>query len=202
MTGVELSDVAAETARNYISSLPHEICPHQDNYTILQGSFFDLNSEEKFDFVYDYTFLCALNPSIRSDWANKMSELIKPGGELLTLIFPIRELESDIPPFKVSLQLYRDLLEPVGFDCLQLVSTVPYIYFSCFTLYTINYNSRNYFLLNSLIKKEMVLRCLVSLLFLLHIVESVDGYVDDFSSICSYRRTIIAAKGPNVLMVL
>ena len=125
---MELSEVAAETARNYISSLPHEICPHQDNYTIQQGSFFDLNSEEKFDFVYDYTFLCALNPSIRSDWANKMSELIKPGGELLTLIFPIRELESDIPPFKVSLQLYRDLLEPVGFDCLQLVSTVPYIY--------------------------------------------------------------------------
>ena len=124
MTGVELSEIAAETARNYISSLPDEIRPHQDNYTIRQGSFFDLNSEEKFDFVYDYTFLCALNPSIRSDWAKKMSELIKPGGELLTLMFPIRELESDIPPFKVSLQLYRDLLEPVGFECLQLVSTV------------------------------------------------------------------------------
>lgn len=69
-------------------------------------SFFDLTpmhvKEHQFDFVYDYTFLCALEPSIRLDWANKMSEVIKPGGVLLTLIFPILEGRVGGPPFRVG----------------------------------------------------------------------------------------------------
>lgn len=32
---------------------------------------------------------CALPPSLRERWAAKMKELLRPGGLLLTLIFPI-----------------------------------------------------------------------------------------------------------------
>jgi hypothetical protein len=86
-------------------------------------SFFDLPSdtdEAKFDFIYDYTFLCALDPSIRTLWASKMADLIKPGGELLTLIFPISEIKEGGPPFKVSLEAVKNLLTPVGFESFQL----------------------------------------------------------------------------------
>jgi len=80
-------------------------------------SFFDLDTtkpESLFDFVYDYTFLCALDPRIRKDWAVKMSELVKMGGELLTLVFPIMD-KQDGPPYQLKMEEVRDLLAPVGF---------------------------------------------------------------------------------------
>ena len=60
-----------------------------------------------------------MDPSIRHDWANKMASLIKPDGILFTLIFPIHDVEGG-PPFKVSLGIVRELLEPAGFENLQL----------------------------------------------------------------------------------
>lgn len=86
-------------------------------------SFFETPSETedvKYDFIYDYTFLCALDPTMRMSWALKMSELVKPGGELLTLIFPISEEREGGPPFRVSLEVVKDLLEPAGFESFQL----------------------------------------------------------------------------------
>lgn len=42
-----------------------------------------------FDLGYDYTFLCALHPDMRKDWATAWAQLLRPGGYLLTLIFPV-----------------------------------------------------------------------------------------------------------------
>lgn len=116
--GLELADQAVKAATEYISSSNNE---YKDNAIVQSGNFFDLpiDNDSKFDFIYDYTFLCALDPSIRPEWAKKMSELVKPGGVLMTLIFPICEKESG-PPFKVSLKLYKDLLISNGFKELQL----------------------------------------------------------------------------------
>jgi len=46
-----------------------------------------------------------------------MGELIKPGGSLLTFIYPIKEspLPGDGPPFVVSFEIFPDLLVPHGF---------------------------------------------------------------------------------------
>ncbi|KAI9143257.1 S-adenosyl-L-methionine-dependent methyltransferase [Paraphysoderma sedebokerense] len=76
--------------------------------TFLKADFFTFPTE-KFDTVYDYTFLCALQPPMRPDWARRMYEIIKPGGLLITLMFPIDNHE-DGPPFAVSPELYRQLL--------------------------------------------------------------------------------------------
>ncbi len=95
--------------------------PNQVHFST--DNFFDLSSSsdnEKFDFIYDYTFLCALDPSIRPLWANKMAELVKPSGELLTIIYPIDDKKEGGPPFRVNLDLYKELLESVGFECLEL----------------------------------------------------------------------------------
>lgn len=69
-----------------------------------------------FDFIFDYTFFCALPPHLRSNWGERMSKLLQPGtGKLLTLIFPILpEAEMKGPPFPVSVQDYIDVLEPHG----------------------------------------------------------------------------------------
>jgi len=37
----------------------------------------------------DCTFLCAIPPEQRARWAERCDELVRPGGELVTLIFPV-----------------------------------------------------------------------------------------------------------------
>ena len=114
-TGVELSRTAVEAARAYA-----EECGSPENARFEEGNFFELRGS--YDFVYDYTFLCALDPSVRKDWASQMSALVKPGGLLMTLIFPINEERprDQGPPFPVTLALLEQLLAPVGFEKLQL----------------------------------------------------------------------------------
>jgi len=121
--GLDISTTAIEAARRRLETLSTSDCANRENAIFSTESFFDLDTtleENKFDFIYDYTFLCALDPSIREDWANKMAALLRPGtGELLTLIYPIMELEGG-PPFKVSMQLFEELLLPRNFECLEL----------------------------------------------------------------------------------
>lgn len=123
--GLDISESGVTVARDYLASLSDESFPNRENASVECRSFFDLNPTERpedaFDFVYDYTFLCALDPSIRRDWAKKMAEIVKPGGILLTLIFPIWDKDLSVgPPFAVSLQLLEDLLVTEGFQCLEL----------------------------------------------------------------------------------
>lgn len=110
--GIDSVDVAVESCKKYL--LENNIDVNTNTLIdVKQMNFFDLN-ENSFDFIYDYTFLCALDPSIRTLWAEQMYKILKPGGELLTLIFPIGMHETG-PPFAVSLELYQQLLLPLGF---------------------------------------------------------------------------------------
>ncbi|CAG8783435.1 3251_t:CDS:2, partial [Acaulospora colombiana] len=57
--------------------------------------------EGKFQLVYDYTFLCALPPTLRQEWSKRMSEIISAGGILIALMFPISD-HTDGPPYALS----------------------------------------------------------------------------------------------------
>lgn len=112
--GLDIAAPAVAAANEYLASSDSS---YKDKVHFVQASFFDLPSDpsNQFDFIYDYTFLCALDLEIRGQWAQKMAELVKPGGVLVTLIYPICD-KPDGPPFKVSTEVVRDLLEPVGFE--------------------------------------------------------------------------------------
>ena len=51
---------------------------------------------------------------MRKKWASKWAEVIKPGGELVTLIFPVRPEKKDGPPWHVDPELCKELLIPAG----------------------------------------------------------------------------------------
>lgn len=80
-----------------------------------------ITHENQFDFIFDYTFFCAIHPDLRSQWTQQMAQLLKPHGKLLTLIFPIFPKDSpemlamDGPPYPVSIEVYKKVLEPLGF---------------------------------------------------------------------------------------
>jgi hypothetical protein len=124
--GLDIAVTATETALARAVALSQDpntaadVCLSQLEF--VNTSFFELPTElekDKFNFIYDYTFLCALDPSIRGQWAKKMSDLLVTGGELVTLIFPICD-KPDGPPYKMSIDLVRELMEGVGLEAVQL----------------------------------------------------------------------------------
>jgi len=85
-----------------------------------------ITQDIRYDFIYDYTFFCALPPNQRGQWAERMSTLLKPmTGKLLTLIFPVLEkVDKDKvplkgPPFPVTIKDYVQELEPLGFQIIE-----------------------------------------------------------------------------------
>lgn len=61
-----------------------------------------------YDLVIEQTFFCALDPSQREQYVQKMYELISPGGELAGLLFTsVPNLEG--PPFAASQATYEKL---------------------------------------------------------------------------------------------
>jgi hypothetical protein len=100
----------------------------------------------KFDFIFDYLFFAALDyhseqstwavdggPPLRTRWGLSMQRLLKPrAGLLATLIFPtvhtggpggaapLPDANANVnagPPYPVTLESYRAVLEPLGFEC-------------------------------------------------------------------------------------
>ncbi|KAA8497853.1 putative thiol methyltransferase 2 [Porphyridium purpureum] len=67
-----------------------------------------------FDFIFDDTFFCAIDPSMRGKWARAMKEVTAPGSILLCSVFPNLQ-KPDGPPYGVSPQAYRDVLLPNAF---------------------------------------------------------------------------------------
>ncbi|KAF3080170.1 hypothetical protein TWF569_003108 [Orbilia oligospora] len=120
--GLELSSSAVTAARENAktSGLNPEL------HTFITGDFFTKNwqsgensgTPEEFDVVYDYTFLCAMDPSqgLREKWADRMAGLVKKGGVLICLEFPLyKDLELPGPPWPLREEIYKGLLENVGF---------------------------------------------------------------------------------------
>ncbi|CAG7964009.1 unnamed protein product [Penicillium nalgiovense] len=92
--------------------------------TWIQGDFFDnawlqnigvpLNG---FDIIYDYTFFCALDPSMRPKWALRQTQLLSPSpaGNLICLEFPRhKDPQSAGPPYASSSEAYMAHLSHPG----------------------------------------------------------------------------------------
>ncbi|SFT97601.1 Thiopurine S-methyltransferase (TPMT) [Algoriphagus locisalis] len=63
-----------------------------------------------YDLMLEQTFFCALEPSLRSDYAIKMRELLKPKGKLVGVWFD-REFDFEGPPFGGKKEEYQLLFE-------------------------------------------------------------------------------------------
>jgi methyl halide transferase len=117
-TGLDLAETGVASAKQELADT-HPAPAGSVNFVC--GDFFkhSLKPEHKYDVILDYTFLCALQPEQRPAWAAQMAELLAPGGELVTLIFPIIEKEGG-PPFAVSLDTFTQLLTPLGLHAIHL----------------------------------------------------------------------------------
>ncbi|KAH7412072.1 S-adenosyl-L-methionine-dependent methyltransferase [Phaeosphaeria sp. MPI-PUGE-AT-0046c] len=130
--GLEVSEHAAELANIYLSDPGKG--PLEGEYAVkdanagngvmkcLLGDFFDNawlkeTGGKTFDLIYDNTFLCALPPSLRPKWAERMVELLSPDGILVCLEFPTHKpAKSGGPPWSLPPTVHQELLRRPGDD--------------------------------------------------------------------------------------
>ena len=74
---------------------------------IICGDFFELN--KTFDLIIEQTFFCAIDPALRQNYADKMSELLNANGKLVGVFFN-RTFEGG-PPFSGSEAEYKRLFQ-------------------------------------------------------------------------------------------
>ncbi|KAJ3533310.1 hypothetical protein NM688_g7303 [Phlebia brevispora] len=93
---VDISETAVVAANDLLkkSNLPNSV-----KVSFALQDFFAIapSDDQKFDLVYDYTFFVAIPPSRRDEWGHQMTEIIKPGGYLVTLVFPLDLPQDNYP---------------------------------------------------------------------------------------------------------
>ncbi|XP_016471121.1 putative thiol methyltransferase 2 isoform X1 [Nicotiana tabacum] len=108
VVGLDVSENAIKQATKLFSS-----SKRAEYFAFLEADFFTWRPTHLFDLIFDYTFFCAIEPEMRAQWASRIRDLLKPDGELITLIFPISDHEGG-PPYKVSVSDYEEVLHPLG----------------------------------------------------------------------------------------
>jgi methyl halide transferase len=84
---------------------------------VVLGDFFDHAGE--YDLILEQTFFCALEPSFRMNYKNKMHSLLSSNGKLTGILFD-KEFEGASPPFggtKAEYEkLFMDTFEFIKFE--------------------------------------------------------------------------------------
>mmetsp|Transcript_27140 Transcript_27140/g.66581 ORF Transcript_27140/g.66581 Transcript_27140/m.66581 type:complete len:190 (-) Transcript_27140:334-903(-) len=138
VTGIEISDTAKAACNAHLASAPAGVgggdggapgsaavvVASEFAACIADDFFTHAPSDGPYDLVYDCTFLCAIPMERRGDWAAQMSALVRPGGELVSLVFPIGDFTGG-PPFALSPAIVEGLLAPVGFEPVSLTEVPP-----------------------------------------------------------------------------
>ena len=97
----------ADIALSPLKNLKQRVGDFPDSQ-LLHSDFFKLDN--KFDFIIEQTFFCALNPDLRMQYTEQMLKLLKSHGKLVGLLFDF-ELTSEGPPFGGSIEEYQNLFQ-------------------------------------------------------------------------------------------
>ncbi|KAG2482846.1 hypothetical protein HYH03_018237 [Edaphochlamys debaryana] len=118
VVGLELAPTAVARAREYLTQgqWPGD---QGSRMRVEEGDFMAwADPAGPFDVGFDYTFGCAMHPTMRHDWATHWARSLAPGGVLVALVFPVNPAADPNagPPFPVTPELYKELLQPQGFE--------------------------------------------------------------------------------------
>ena len=92
----------SEYAIDFISRTAKE---KKININPINDNFFNLSNQynNKYDYIIEYTFFCAILPNKRLLYATKCSDLLKKNGELLGLFLPLNAESCTNPPYQVTI---------------------------------------------------------------------------------------------------
>jgi len=98
---VTVIDLSRPALNQLQESLPQVSSSH-----FIEGNFFDHTG--CYDLILEQTFFCALQPELRTDYAKKCSDILKPNGKLAGVLFDFPLTENG-PPFGGSFMEYQKL---------------------------------------------------------------------------------------------
>jgi SAM-dependent methyltransferase len=93
---IDISPTVIANFKNRVPDFPTAHC--------VNTNFFELSG--RFDFIIEQTFFCAIDKSLRADYAKKAYELLKPGGKIVGLLFNA-PLNEDHPPYGGDIKEYK-----------------------------------------------------------------------------------------------
>lgn len=106
---VDFAAKALQDFRRRVPGFPDE--------QLICGDFFTLDAAP-FDLILEQTFFCAIEPTLRAQYAAKMHQLLAPGGKLAGVLFNDPALGHDKPPFGGNAEEYKATFSPY-FDFLE-----------------------------------------------------------------------------------
>jgi methyl halide transferase len=100
VTAADFSEQALAFARNLAQEKGVDV-------NFINVDLFAYDPGIRFDYIFEYTTYCAINPSKRKEYAAKMGDILNPGGKLIALLFPI-DGRTGGPPYNIDpLETYR-----------------------------------------------------------------------------------------------
>ncbi|WRT63118.1 uncharacterized protein IL334_000021 [Kwoniella shivajii] len=106
-TGLDLAPTGVEKAKQWLSSQLFT----SGQTDVVCADFFKYKAVEKYDLIYDYTFLCAIPPELRQSWSAQLFKLSSSNATLITLMYPLPPTNNDPPPWPLSTEIYHHLLD-------------------------------------------------------------------------------------------
>jgi methyl halide transferase len=79
------------------------------NVKIYHKNIFEFTGQ--FDFIFEQTLFCAIEPKLRATYVNTMYNLLKPTGKLVGVLFGVH-FEKAGPPFGGTLPDYQQIFSP------------------------------------------------------------------------------------------
>jgi SAM-dependent methyltransferase len=112
VTAIDFSPAAVEQAKKVLGILAERI---------VLGDFFSYDFEQqRFDLIYERTFLCSMPPPRRRNYVNRVADLLLPGGRLIGL-FLYDQSSLSGPPFPLTRTEGAQLFN----SCFQLIRSEP-----------------------------------------------------------------------------
>ena len=100
VTLIDIAPLAIENVRKRFKENPH--------IEIILGDFFEHVGQ--YDLMLEQTFFCALEPKLRTQYANKASSLLNKNGRIVGVLFG-KEFEKEGPPFGGSKEEYVSIFK-------------------------------------------------------------------------------------------
>lgn len=101
ITVIDFAPIVAERLQTQFKTYGDAIQIICDDFFALTGTY---------DLILEQTFFCAIDPSLRKAYAEKMRQLLNPGGKLAGVLFN-RSFDNS-PPFGGDEKEYRDIFSP------------------------------------------------------------------------------------------
>ena len=127
---IELSKNGAEVWAIDFAKTPLENIKNHPAFNkkihLISCDIFNISKElyNKFDYVFEYTLFCAIDPLQRKKYRDLIYQILLNGGKFISLFFPILKLEKeDGPPFGVNLKDTIKMFE-TKFEILQINKSI------------------------------------------------------------------------------